>query len=411
MGFGSSLQRINYSKLQTMGMGVARFDKYLLQRLLLLFGFFSLILVLVFWVNKAVSLLDALMGDGQAVSTFFQLTILGLPSIITTVLPITAFIATVFGINQMSADSELVVVQATGFSPWRLARPVVAFGLVAALMMSVLTHFLVPLSLKEVSARQSEIARDVTARLLTEGQFLHPTGGITVYIRETPDNGELLDIFLSDARSETSRQTYTARRALLVEEQSGPVLLMFDGAAHNYDILTERLSVTTFDSFAYELGSLFGENASIKRKLSSVPTHELLLAPVAVRLDTGQPQIELTRILHNRSAQALLAAVAPIMGFAALIFGGFSRFGLWRYIFLAFALLVVVKALDSAAASQVKKIAENWPVLYMPHLVAIGIFSGLLWLTSYPNTLKFKRTTTFPAADKTTDQTDGAHET
>jgi lipopolysaccharide export system permease protein len=156
---------------------------------------------------------------------------------------------------------------------------------------------------------------------------------------------------------------------------------------------------------------LFGQDVSVKRKLSSVPTHELLLAPVAVRLDTGQPQIELTRILHDRSAQALLAAIAPIMGFAALIFGGFSRFGLWRYIFLAFALLVVVKALDSAAASQVKKIAENWPLLYMPHLVATGIFSGLLWLTSYPNALKFKRSKTFAAADKAAAKTDGAHET
>ena len=93
---------------------MGRFDKYVLHQLLLLFGLFSLILVLVFWVNKAVILLDALMGDGQSITTFLKITTLGLPMIIADVLPVTGFIAVVFAINRMSTESELVVVQASG---------------------------------------------------------------------------------------------------------------------------------------------------------------------------------------------------------------------------------------------------------------------------------------------------------
>eukprot|EP00163_Fabomonas_tropica_P001450 TRINITY_DN11092_c1_g1_i1.p1 TRINITY_DN11092_c1_g1~~TRINITY_DN11092_c1_g1_i1.p1 ORF type:complete len:100 (+),score=11.16 TRINITY_DN11092_c1_g1_i1:201-500(+) len=99
----------------------------MLQQLLMLFGFFSLVLALVFWVNKAVSLLDWLMGDGQSASVFLQLTLLSLPTILVNLLPIAAFAATVYVTNRLSAESELVVVQAAGYSPYRLARPVVFF--------------------------------------------------------------------------------------------------------------------------------------------------------------------------------------------------------------------------------------------------------------------------------------------
>jgi lipopolysaccharide export system permease protein len=376
---------------------LSRFDRYLLQRLLLLFGFFSLILVLVFWVNSAVSLLETLMGDGQSAATFAGLSLLGLPYIISSVLPITAFIAAVFGINQMSADSELVVVQATGFSPWRLARPVLAFGAIAALMMLIITHLLVPLSRHEVSMRQTEIAQDVTARLLTAGKFIHPTRGITFYVRETPPNGELIDIFLSDTRTDGRREMYMAKRALFAKEDSGPVLLMFDGSAQTYDTATQRLSVTTFDSFAYGLGDFLGSSKVRRRALRTIPTHELILSAQDVMQETNRRKTSITEEIHSRTSKALLAAVAPLIGFAALIAGGFSRFGLWRHIFIAFGLLIFIKVLDNIAASQLQKSPEAWGLLYIPHVVGIMIVVLWLWFATKPqifNTFKRRKTAT-----------------
>ena len=45
---------------------VSRLDRYLLSQLLGLFGFFSLVLVAVYWINRAVGLFDQLIGDGQS---------------------------------------------------------------------------------------------------------------------------------------------------------------------------------------------------------------------------------------------------------------------------------------------------------------------------------------------------------
>ena len=67
---------------------MARFDRYLLSQLLALFGFFSLVLVAVYWINQAVGLFDRLIGDGQTALVFQEFSALGLPNLIRMVLPV-----------------------------------------------------------------------------------------------------------------------------------------------------------------------------------------------------------------------------------------------------------------------------------------------------------------------------------
>jgi hypothetical protein len=68
-----------------------RFDRYMLSQLMVLFGFFSLVLVLVLWVNRAVRLFDQLIGDGQTALVFLGFSALTLPVAIAAVLPIACF--------------------------------------------------------------------------------------------------------------------------------------------------------------------------------------------------------------------------------------------------------------------------------------------------------------------------------
>lgn len=365
---------------------------------MLLFGLFSLILVLVFWVNKAVSLLDVMMGDGQSIAAFLKITSLGLPILIADVLPITAFIAAVFAINRMSSESELIVVQAAGFSPWRLARPVLAFGIIAALMIASVTHVLSPMAQQELSTKQAELSRDVTARLLTEGTFVHPVAGITFYVREIPPSGELLDVYLSDSRGTELRTNFLARRALIVKDDDAPVLLMFDGESQSYDVQSKKLAVTTFDSFAYSLAELFGATTTKTRQLRAITTPEMITSFSSVMAESGSSRADLHKIIHERTQEALLAMVAPLIGFAALIAGGFSRFGLWRQIFLAFGLLIFVKSVDSAAISAIRSAPDNWPLLYLPILAGLAVTGVLLWYASNPNILR--RTPKIMAGDE-----------
>ncbi len=72
-----------------------------------LFGFFALVLVLVYWVNRAVVLFDQLIANGQSAGVFVEFTALTLPNVIRLVLPIAAFAASIYVANRLSSLSEL----------------------------------------------------------------------------------------------------------------------------------------------------------------------------------------------------------------------------------------------------------------------------------------------------------------
>ena len=347
---------------------MSRFDRYMLSQLLMLFGFFALILVSVYWVNRAVLLFDQLIADGQSAWVFLEFTALTLPNVIRLVLPMAAFVAAVYVTNRLSSDSELVVMQATGFSPFRLARPVLYFGAVVGVMMAVLVHILVPASRATLAERQSEIAADVTARFLVEGSFVHPVSGLTLYIREITPLGELQDIFLSDGRDARQKTIYTAERALLVRSEGGPKLVMFDGMAQTLTTASDRLAVTRFANSSYDIGALIGPGRAGRIGPDEMLTASLLFPDpeIVARLKTTPEVLKFAG--HERISQMFLPLVAGLIGFSALLMGGFSRFGLWRQIAAASVLLIVVQLLVNAAASAVKQSPGLWPAVYLPEV-------------------------------------------
>ena len=363
---------------------MARFDRYMLSQLLVLFGFFSLVLVLIYWINRAVRLFDQLIADGQSAWVFLELTSLSLPSIIRIVLPLSAFVAAVYVTNRMSSESELTVVQATGYSPFRLARPVVYFGLIVAVLMSILTHVLVPLSVERLVLRQSEISRNMTARLLTPGEFLTPTDEVTFYIRDIDQNGEMLDLFISETTSATLRTTYTASRAYLVRTDNGPQLVMIDGLTQTLDLTTNRLLTTSFDDFVYDVGGLINDGAVRSISVNGLSTWALLNPTPEVMEATRQTADQLKLRGHDRIAQAALGFVAGLVGFSALVVGGFSRFGLWRNIMFAVGLVVVLKVLESTGTSIARGNAALWPLVYLAGIGGVTISYALLFISARP---------------------------
>ena len=357
---------------------------------MMLFGFFALVLVLVYWVNRAVVLFDQLIANGQSAGVFLEFTALTLPNVIRLVLPIAGFAAALYVANRLSTESELLVMQAAGFSPYRMVRPVLMFGVIVAVLVMLLTHFLVPMSISRLNQRQAEISENITARLLTEGQFLHPSDGITFYIREITPVGELRDIFLADTRSDTEHVTYTARQALLLRSDTGPKLVMFDGMAQALTIKTGRLATTRFGDFAYDIAGLIETIDPGARGVKELSTVELIWPTEAALKETGQPRAVLLYEGHGRTSQALLSVVAALVGFAAMMVGGFSRFGLWRQIIGALVALIVLKSLDNAFADAARRDAALWAMSYAATVLGVGMAGALLWISARPNLFKRK---------------------
>ena len=361
-----------------------KFDRYILSQLMVMFGFFALVLVSVYWVNNTVKVFDRLISDGHSAAVVLEFTLLSLPNVVRSVLPIAAFGAAVYVTNRLSSESELTVMQATGFSPWRLAWPVIVFGVITATMMSIMTHTLVPVSLQQLRDRETDIAKDLYARLLRPGTFLHPAKGITLYIRDISDDGRLSDIFVSDRRNPDVSNIYTAKTAYLMRDTRGTKLVMVNGLVQVLSTKDQLLSTTSFEDLSYDISALIKTRTDKNRNIKQIPTGELLRWSGQIAEQNGVSLGQVLQEAHGRLQQPLLCLVAALIGFSTLLTAGFSRFGIGRQIVFAIALLVLIKLTESVMIDPVRGNPNLWPLIYAPTLVGCLLTLGCLSYVARP---------------------------
>lgn len=363
---------------------MSRFDGYFLRQLLILFGFFTLVLVGVFWITRSVSLFDRVISGGQSAMVFLEFTALTLPTLIRTVMPMAVFAAAVYATNRLSRESEMTVMLATGSSPWRLARAVFLFGLVAGLMMAVISVFLRPASVEQLEQRQAEVAGDVTAQLLNEGEFLHPTYGVTVYIGKIDLDGTLSEVFVSDRRDPLNSISYSSKTAYLVNNDAGIHLVMLDGIALRLNRQGLTLSSTLFEDASYDISQLTNTNNRSKRSLEAIPTIELLQDRDAISAAEEFTEGELIDELHQRFSWIAICVAVAMAGYSTLMLGSFSRFGLWPQILGAFTILVLLEGVRGFVSPVVINEPNLWGLLYLPAVIGIAISCLFLLMAGRP---------------------------
>ncbi|MEE9389369.1 MAG: LPS export ABC transporter permease LptF [Paracoccaceae bacterium] len=370
---------------------MAKFDRYLVSQLMMLFGFFALVLVMIYWVNRAVLLFDQLIANGHSALVFLEFSALTLPNVVRLVLPIATFAAAVYSANRLASDSELVVVQSTGFSPYRLARPVLVFGIIVGLLLSIITHFLVPLSLIQLAERRVEIESDSTARFLQEGTFLHPVDGVTFYVKEISADGAMASMFLSDSRNENHETSFSAKQAVIVVDEIGPKLIMLNGMVQDLDTSSQTLTTTQFSEFVLDLSGLVDRAKGKGLPPAQLPTLTLLKAsPADIKL-AGSSRAIMLYTGHERIAQGVFCVVLALIGFSTLLLGSFSRFGLWRQIMGALLIFIILKTLDNLFGDIARNNANLWPMAYGAPALGLACAYCLLWLSDQPSLFTKRR--------------------
>ncbi|MEA2927625.1 MAG: lipopolysaccharide export system permease protein, partial [Hyphomicrobiales bacterium] len=90
------------------------------------FGAFLLVLIsltTVIWLTHALREIDLMTNQKQTVLVFLGITGLLIPMLMLVIAPIALVVAIGFTLNRLNADSEIVVMNAAGMSPWRIFRP------------------------------------------------------------------------------------------------------------------------------------------------------------------------------------------------------------------------------------------------------------------------------------------------
>ena len=362
---------------------MSRFDRYLFTQYFLMFGFFSLILLFIYWINKAIALFDKLISDGQTFLVFLEFSILTIPPILPIIAPLAAFAAAIFVTNRLKNDSELTIMQATGFSPLRLSRSIFLFGLVVTIILMIISHYLIPKSNNILLKRQNEVASSLNAKLLKVGSFIHPQNGVTFYIGGISTSGVIEDVFVLDERNKDQELIVTSKSGYLITNNNNPILVLKDGIVQNYDLKSTNLSTIHFQDLSYDLTSWsVTERMSKSKLLLTYSSFDLFKDPELVSILTDSSPISVLEELHSRILTPLLALIAALIGFSALMIGDYSRFGASKQISVGIVILILIKLSESYGNELMLKSQGNWLALYLPVLIGILIFSFMMLLAS-----------------------------
>jgi len=200
---------------------------------------------------------------------------------------------------------------------------------------------------------------------------------------ETPEDRTRFDTVLAIAR-----QPGDAAEAYLARNGDNTTLIMLNGMAQRLDTEQNRLATAKFRDFSFDISPLVSTDDETDQSVSSMVTPDLLWdwAGLAAQLDTA-PGI-IAEELHSRLAQPLFCIVAAMIGFATLILGGFSRFGVWREAVIAFGLLIAIDGLRGTLVVQIRETAALWPLAYLPSLIGAVLTLAMLWQAAHPRWIR-----------------------
>jgi lipopolysaccharide export system permease protein len=299
-------------------------SRYVLGQLLGPVALLTLLMTSVVWLVLSPPLLDLVINRGQSAPTFLYLTSLVIPTLVAIILPIAFFFGTMFTLSRLNSDSELVVMASAGFSLRQLAAPVFIAAFVVMTITWLCALWLMPLGQRALAAKELDIRADIGAALLNPGEFEFPAKGLTVFIHQMGNNGQISGILVHDNRDTKRPSTYIAQRGVLAHTPGGNRLIMYDGTLEQSASGGAQLSVLTFKSVPLDLDQFAGPAQFAMRATNERYLGELL-NPSEKDGVTPQKRIEWLAEAHNRLSQPLYCLAFAMIALAAIMRGRRQR--------------------------------------------------------------------------------------
>jgi lipopolysaccharide export system permease protein len=288
-------------------------DRYIFRTTLASFALVLVSLTGVIWITQALRGIDLMTSQGQTVATFLGLTSLVIPALVLIIAPIALMIAISHTLNKLATDSEIIVMNAAGFSPFRLFRPFVHATVVVALLVAFIAAYLAPDGMRRIKQWDAEITADVLTNILQPGRFAQLDQNLTIRIRERQPGGILLGIFIDDRRDPKERVTIVADHGTVVKSGDGSFLVLEDGNLQRFEAGKRDPALVAFGRYAFDM-SKFSQGHDTSLGIRERYIWELLW-PDENESMSAQQVGQFRAELHDR----FLAPIYPF-AFAALTF-------------------------------------------------------------------------------------------
>src|SRR5690348_10344165 len=292
-------------------------DKYIFRTTLASFALVLVSLTGVIWITQALRGIDLMTSQGQTIITFLGITSLVIPALVLVIAPIALMIAISHTLNKLATDSEIIVMNAAGFSPYRLFRPFFFATCVVAMLVTFIGAYLAPDGLRRIKQWDAEITADVLTNILQPGRFAQLDQNLTIRIRERQPGGVLAGIFVDDRRDPKERVTIIADHGTVLKNESGSYLVLEDGNLERFEAGKRDPALVAFGRYAFDMSKFSNQGRDVTLGIRERYLWELF-SPPADDPVFKQLSGQFTAELHDRLMSPIYPFAFAILTFAFL---------------------------------------------------------------------------------------------
>ena len=349
------------------------FSRYVFRQVANAFVIILVTLTTIVWLATALKQLDLIVSQGQGFVLFLKMTFLTLPSLMALIAPNAMLMASLYTLDRMNGDSELIVMTAAGAPIWRIGAPFVLLASMVCVVILICNLWVMPASMRALRALITQVRTDVISQVLQPGRFSSTEPGLTFHIRDRSPTGDLLGLLVHDERDDKQPMSYLADRGRIISNDDGAYLVMFDGHVHRYETKSpdQGVQIVAFDQYVLNISDLNAKDTGSKelrpreRYLGELlnPDPKLLKAKGAV----GQLRTE----LHDRFSTPFYPLLFAFLAVAILGHARTTRESRWAQILIAAGIAVGLRVSGLTASNLVTLSAGATPLVYLIPIAAI----------------------------------------
>jgi lipopolysaccharide export system permease protein len=291
--------------------------------------------------GSSLSYLNLVVERGQSPWVLIEVTLLGMPQLMSLILPIAVFAGALLALNRLQTDHEFVVCFAGGMSRWRAISPAIRLSVIIAVLTLFINVFVQPLAFRTMRSQLFRVRTDLAASLIKEGDFTELASGLTLYTQSVDQSGQMKNVFIHTPDS--GGVSWAAREGRIAKRNGQPVLILRHGSRESYskDGVLDYLS---FDENVLDLSPYVNNDDILLYKSSDFWLHELV-SPNKVYLANKREALKYLAEAHSRLSAPLYNIAFMGLALAGVLGGAFSRLGYNARIIRFSAIAAVVRIL------------------------------------------------------------------
>ncbi|MAJ22443.1 MAG: hypothetical protein CBC24_01340 [Candidatus Pelagibacter sp. TMED64] len=236
------------------------------------FAFFAIILftlTAIVWTVQAVNYLDFVTEDGHAFYTYFSYSILGIPKIISKLMPFSFLGSIMLTILKLEENNELLVLWTSGLNKMKIVNIIFLISIFVTIIQLITSSTFSPKSLNVSRSLLTGSNMNIIPALLQEKKFNDTVKSLTIFVNEKKKNGAIENIFLREEGLNKESSTTFAKKGFLKKINKSSILVLFDGVIQKEK--EGKISFIYFDKFELNL-SKYKNKSSSWPKIQENPT-------------------------------------------------------------------------------------------------------------------------------------------